>query len=96
MSKYYIAPTRKGRLLKIVEDVKVPISDKLQKLGRKTEDYLVRQRLVARFVNEQEARTWLAYYEAIDDWLKKFIQLHSILGNEVQCTNSLFENNKLN
>ena len=62
MSKYYIAPTRKGRLLKIVEDVKVPVSDKLQKLGRMEHDYIVKQRLVARFVNEDEAREWLDAY----------------------------------
>ena len=62
MSRYYIAPTRKGRYLKIVEDVKVPVSDKLQKLGRMEHDYIIKQRLVARFVNEEECRFWLEAY----------------------------------
>ena len=66
MSKYYIAPTRKGRMLKIVEDVRVPVSDKLQKLGRMQHDYIIKQRLVARFVNEDEAREWLEAYQKAD------------------------------
>ena len=61
-NKFYIAPTRKGRMLKIVEDVKIPISNKLCKLGLKQEDYIVRPRLVARFTNEKECRFWLEAY----------------------------------
>jgi hypothetical protein len=49
-------------MLKVVEDVRVPISDKLQKLGRMEHDHIVKQRLIARFVNEQEAEEWLKIY----------------------------------
>ena len=67
MSKYYLAPTRKGRMLKVVEDVRVPVSDKLQKIGRMQEAYLVKQRLVARFVNEDEAAAWLEAWDAANN-----------------------------
>ena len=67
-NKFYIAPTRKGRMLKIVEDVKIPISDKLYKLGLKQEDYIVRPRLIARFTNEEECKEWLKVYQ---DYIEK-------------------------
>ena len=69
MSKFYIAPTRKGRMLKIVEDVRVPVSDKLQLLCRMTEAYITKPRLVARFVNEDECREWLQAYNTTHDSL---------------------------
>ena len=75
MSKYYIAPTRKGRMLKIVEDVRVPVSDKLQKLGVMEYAYIVKQRLVARFVNEEECKLWL---EAYRDYTEEDFDPHSI------------------
>ena len=65
MSKYYIAPNKRGLRIKIVEDVRVPISDKLQKLGCMPEAYIVKQRLVARFVNEDECKEWLQAYNEV-------------------------------
>lgn len=65
MSKFYLAKARNGRYLKIVEDVRVPVSDKLHELGRMPEAYIVRQRLVARFVNEEEALHFLCAYNEV-------------------------------
>ena len=52
-------------MLKVVEDVRVPISDKLLQLGLKNEAFIVRQRLVCRFVNEDEAKAWLEAYNYV-------------------------------
>lgn len=67
MEKYYIAPTRTGRMLKIVEDVKVPTGGKLKALGVQKEAYIIRQRLVARFVNEGEAQAFLNSYNFFEE-----------------------------
>ena len=95
MSKYYIAPNKNGRMIKIVEDVKVPISNKLKLLGRKNEDYIIRQRLVARFVNEDECKEWFTYYTAIEEWLKTFIRLKSgcYVSNTIMCENNTLTSN---
>ena len=63
--KYYIAPTKRGRMLKIVEDVKVPVSDKLMQLGQMEHDYIVRPALIARFVNEDDAQRFLDAYNQV-------------------------------
>ena len=75
MNKYYLAEARKGRLkglkVKIVEDVRVPVSDKLHQLGQMSDDFIVKQRVVARFINEDEAREWLKAYNTMND-LKRY------------------------
>ena len=76
MSKFYIAPNKKGRMIKIVEDVKIPVSDKLQQLGRMPEAYIVRQRLVARFVNEDECKEWFEAYKFVEDGKQLYFPLH--------------------
>ena len=63
--KYYIAPNKTGRMIKIVEDVKVPVSDKLMKLGQMEHDYIIRPALVARFVNEADAQRFLDAYNQV-------------------------------
>ena len=62
MSKFYIAPNRRGLMIKVVEDVRVPVSPKLCQLGEMSEPYIIRQRLVARFVNEAECAEFMAAY----------------------------------
>ena len=95
MSKFYIAPNKSGRMIKIVEDIKIPISNKLKLLGRKNEDYIIRQRLVARFVNEDECKQWFTYYKAIEEWLETFIRLKSncYISNTIMCENNTLTNN---
>ena len=63
-NKFYIAPNRRGLMIKVVEDVRVPVSPKLSQLGKMSEPYIIRQRLVARFVNEQECSDFMAAYNA--------------------------------
>ena len=65
MPKYYIAPNKRGRMIKIVEDVKIPVSDKLYQLGQRSEEKLTRQALVARFVNEQDCQRFLDAYNQV-------------------------------
>lgn len=64
MSKFYIAPNRRGLMIKIVEDVRVPVSPKLSQLGEMQAPYIICQRLVARFVNEAECAEFMAAYNA--------------------------------
>ncbi|MBR4608735.1 MAG: hypothetical protein IKO41_21325 [Lachnospiraceae bacterium] len=54
-------------MIKIVEDVKVPVSNKLQLLGCMPDNYIVRPRLVARFVNEDECKLFMEAYNAYFD-----------------------------
>lgn len=61
---FYIAPNRRGLMIKIVEDVRVPVSPKLHQLGEMSAPYIIRQRLVARFVNEAECAEFMAAYNA--------------------------------
>ena len=64
-SPYYIAPNKKGRLVKIVMDVNVPTSDKMGLLSNGGKPILVRQALIARFVNEELCREFLEAYNAM-------------------------------
>lgn len=65
MSKYYIAPNKRGRLIKIVEDVSILIqSDKLQAMGCNLQS-LTKQALIARFVNEEMARKFMDAYNKV-------------------------------
>lgn len=66
MNKYYIAPNKRGRLIKIVEDVRIPISNKMTKLGVISRDYLIRPALIARFTNEKICREFLEAYKAME------------------------------
>ena len=59
---FYVAPNRRGLMIKVVEDVRVPVSPKLCQLGEMSEPYIIRQRLVARFVNEAECAAFMQAY----------------------------------
>ncbi|MBQ7618434.1 MAG: hypothetical protein IJS50_06120, partial [Desulfovibrio sp.] len=66
MNKYYIAPNKKGRLVKIVMDVNVPTPNKTGLISATdNKPYIVKQALIARFVNEQDCKLFLEAYEAV-------------------------------
>ncbi len=63
MRHLYLAETRKGRLLKIVEDVALPSqSEKLSAMGYGNGHPMTAPALIARFVNEQDAEMFLRAY----------------------------------
>jgi len=60
--KYHLAPNRRGKLCRIVEDVNVPMQvEKLRAMGHDVDT--TRQAIIARFTNEQLAKEFLdAWY----------------------------------
>ncbi|MCR5812984.1 MAG: hypothetical protein K6G15_00630 [Desulfovibrio sp.] len=68
--KYYIAPNKRGRLIKIVVDVQVPGQyDKLSVMGCSGQP-IVKQALIARFVNAEDCARFLKAYEFFEKYGK--------------------------
>ena len=67
---YYIAPNKRGRNIKIVIDV--PITGQYSKLSAMGYGgtAIVKQALIARFVNEEECSTFLRAYEFFEKYGK--------------------------
>lgn len=65
MPKYYIAPNKRGRLIKIVEDVDIPIQkEKLNCMGHLI-NKITKQALIARFVNEDMTKKFMDAYNQV-------------------------------
>ena len=60
---YYIAPNRRGRMIKIVQDIEIPGQwGKLSDMGIGAGKPKVAQALIARFVNEAECAAFMQAY----------------------------------
>jgi len=56
--KYHLAPNRRGKLCRIVEDVNVPMQvEKLHAMGHDVNP--IKQAIIARFANEELAKEFL-------------------------------------
>ena len=62
---YYIAPNRRGRMIKIVQDIEIPGQwGKLSDMGIGAGKPKVAQALIARFVNEAECAAFMQAYNS--------------------------------
>jgi len=62
---YYIAPNRRGRMIKIVQDVEIPGQwSKLSDMGIGAGKPRVAQALIARFVNERECAAFMQAFNS--------------------------------
>lgn len=65
--KYYIAPNKRGRMIKIVQDVEIPGQwNKLSDMGIGAGKPKVAQALIARFVNESECAAFMQAYNIVN------------------------------
>ena len=64
---YYIAPNRRGRMIKIVQDVEIPGQwSKLSDMGIGAGKPKFAQALIARFVNESECSAFMQAYNIVN------------------------------
>ena len=84
MRGYYIAPNKRGRHIKIVIDVSINGQyEKLEVMGC-TGKPIVKQALIARFVNEDDCARFLKAYEFYEKYGKYAKRLEAYLEHSAE------------